>query len=81
MNKEDLILLAVVGGGVFLMARYLAGRTRNSSVPAGPANTYGATEVMRDSGWIYYSDGTAVGPDGRYYFQGQQVYDPRGMYK
>lgn len=27
-------------------------------------------------GWRYFSDGTAIGPDGNYYYQGQQIYDP-----
>lgn len=31
-------------------------------------------------GWKYYSDGTAVSPDGVYYFQGNQVYDPLDQY-
>ena len=28
------------------------------------------------NGWRYFSDGTSIGPDGVYYYQGQQVYDP-----
>ena len=27
-------------------------------------------------GYKYYSDGTAISPDGKYFFQGQMVYDP-----
>lgn len=27
-------------------------------------------------GWKYYTDGTAISPDGKYYFQGEEVYDP-----
>ena len=27
-------------------------------------------------GWKYYSDGTSIGPDGKYYHKGQQIYDP-----
>jgi hypothetical protein len=80
MKKEDLFLLAVFAGGVFIMARYLVERTRGT--PLGPSpNNYGATEIMRDNGWVYYTDGTSIGPDGRYYSGSELVYDPRGMYK
>lgn len=80
MNKENMILLAVVAASVFGLARYLVGRTRGSA-PAG--NVYGAQEVPLavENGWKYYTDGTAIGPDGRYYYQGAEVYNPAGMYK
>ncbi|HEX8611936.1 MAG TPA: hypothetical protein VF800_11675 [Telluria sp.] len=80
MKNEDLFLLALFGGGMFVMARYLGNKTRNSAPPPSGA-TYGATEIMRDNGWVYYTDGTSIGPDGRYYQGSDLVYDPRGMYK
>ena len=27
-------------------------------------------------GWKYYSDGTSISPEGKYYYQGSEVYDP-----
>jgi hypothetical protein len=27
-------------------------------------------------GWTYYSDGTAISPEGVYYYEGEEVYDP-----
>lgn len=27
-------------------------------------------------GWKYYDDGTSIGPDGAYYFQGKKVWSP-----
>lgn len=27
-------------------------------------------------GWKYYSDGTSISPEGKYYYQGKEVYDP-----
>lgn len=27
-------------------------------------------------GWKYYTDGTSISPEGKYYYQGDQVYDP-----
>lgn len=45
--------------------------------------TYGTTEIPNDDlpgqpgyGWTYYSDGTAIGPDGSYYFNGLPVWSP-----
>lgn len=29
-------------------------------------------------GWKYYSDGTAISPDGEYYYQGEEVWSPSG---
>ena len=29
-------------------------------------------------GWEYFSDGTAISPDGKYYYQGKLAYDPSG---
>ena len=53
---------------------------------SGP-NAQGVTEVTNTAGegdpgygWKYYSDGTAISPDGVYYFQGNQVYDPLDQY-
>ncbi len=81
MKNEDLIILGVSGLAVFLLARYLVSKTGNPARSTTPPNNYNTTEIMRDNGWVYYSDGTVIGPDGKYYYQGQQVYDPRGMYK
>lgn len=78
MKDEDLILLGLVAVSVFAVFKMFPKRAAAAPAPAG--NTYGATEIMRDNGWTYYSDGTAIGPDGRYYYQGAEVYNPRGMY-
>ncbi len=32
-----------------------------------------STLIQETDGWKYYSDGTAIGPDGTYYFQGKAV--------
>lgn len=86
MKKEDLILLGAVAVGVFVMARYLAGRTSGTgtSEPATNTGIVGpnyATEIMRNNGWSYYTDGTSIDPDGRYYKGSTLVYDPKGMFQ
>jgi len=54
-----------------------------------PANTAPVSEVMAPTGgdwtgpgqgWQYFTDGTAISPDGVYYYQGREVYNPRGMF-
>lgn len=35
-----------------------------------------ATSGSPGYGWKYYSDGTAISPEGKYYYQGSEVYDP-----
>ncbi|MFZ3221285.1 MAG: hypothetical protein WA174_14705 [Rhodoferax sp.] len=46
-------------------------------------NTYEITNTATPGqtgwGWKYYSDGTSIGPDGRYYSGGSEVYNPSGM--
>lgn len=34
-----------------------------------------AKEIGSDKGWRYFSDGTAISPDGKYYKNGEMVYD------
>ena len=35
------------------------------------------TNLITDyNGWSYYDNGTAISPDGSYYFEGQQVWSP-----
>lgn len=89
MKKENLILLAALGVGVFAISRYLQSRTRNAPMPA-PRNsgvvapnpdTAWVSEITRSDGWTYYTDGTVIGPSGEYYNKGTLVYDPRGMYQ
>jgi hypothetical protein len=37
-----------------------------------------AKEGQTGYGWQYFSDGTAISPDGKYYYQGKLAYDPSG---
>lgn len=85
MKKEDIVLLLAVAAGVFVAARYLAGRTNGKGAPPSPnTGVVGpnySQEIMRNNGWSYYTDGTSIDPNGRYYKGSDLVYDPQGMYK
>lgn len=82
MKKEDMFMLVGVAAVVFFGARYLAGRTKNPTAKnTGIVPPVWVSEVARADGWTYYSDGTSIGPDGKYYKGSDQVYDPAGMYQ
>ena len=65
----------VTGGGG---GSYTGGGSEESVFD--PASIYEITNTATTPGdagygWKYYSDGTSIAPDGKYYFQGEMVYD------
>lgn len=81
MKQTDLIVLALAGVAVYMIVRSQKGGT------TAPAAGGGATAVDRfvdeifnaggtpfNNGWRYYENGTAIDPQGNYYFQGQLVW-------
>lgn len=82
MTKNDLILFGMLAAGTMILLPMMAKKAKAapSSTGGTSGNQYGATEIMRDNGYSYFTDGTVIDPDGRYYYQGTMVYDPRGMY-
>ena len=42
-------------------------------------NTAGTTLVSSNGGWQNFSDGTSIGPDGTYYFDGKAITGPGGV--
>ena len=85
MKQEDLILLAMLGAAALVLPKLFGAKPAQAATP--PRGTSSSTlqpwvyEVARDNGWVYYSDGTAISPDGKYYKQGDLVYSPEGMYQ
>lgn len=91
MKTDTIIILAAAGFGLYAIANMVkpagaAIRPPTGSGTAGALNNYGnapVTEITNTAlpgqngwGWTYYSDGTAIDPQGRYYFQGQLVWTP-----
>jgi hypothetical protein len=72
VTNNALVALALLGIGVsYLMSK----KTKASFVqPDGAAEI----KVAQSNGWRYFTDGTAISPEGLYYFQGSQVWAPAG---
>ena len=83
MKSDTVIILAAAAAGLFFVARLAKRATGGGTVlnqanrTAAIANT--ALPGQEGWGWQYFSDGTAIGPDGRYYLNGTEVYNPAGM--
>lgn len=88
MKTDTLIILAAAVGGVYAVYK-LTARARSGGGTAGTLNNNGnvnatvAAAVYNSAlpgqegwGWQYYSDGTAIGPDGSYYLNGTKVWSP-----
>lgn len=81
--KSDALIVLAVAGAVMLwsLSRKKAVPVLGGVVPqngaqsGSPDVTWGTgTQLIRIwEGWHYYSDGTVIGPDGEYYYQGQAV--------
>ncbi|MBC3878773.1 hypothetical protein H8K38_13245 [Undibacterium sp. FT79W] len=73
MDSKDIILLGlVVGAGVILARKLLPAGAKNSA-----ANSQYVGEIVTNgeqNGWRYFDNGTAIAPNGDYYFQGTLVY-------
>jgi hypothetical protein len=83
MKNEDLILLAAMALGVFVVIPAMLKKSTAKPGGTDPASSsiYATREIMRADGWTYYTDGTSIDPNGRYYKGSDLVYDPRGMYQ
>jgi hypothetical protein len=67
--------VAQFGGGLLdqlkksLGSDFSVSEVANTSVPGDASGAYG---------WKYYDDGTAISPNGEYYYQGDLVWSPSG---
>lgn len=71
MSAKDLIIFAGVAVAAFMLLKRKDGKsawTTEINNPALPGQI--------GYGWRYFSDGTAIGPDGTYYRKGEAIYSP-----
>lgn len=89
MKQTDLIVLALAGVAVYMIVRSQKGGATPGTQPlAGGAAVNWADALVNEifsssgtpfsNGWRYFDNGTAISPNGDYYFQGQLVYRAGG---
>ena len=79
MKKQDLFLMLATAAGLWLALKAVTAKAGPRAPAISKAGQQYTSIVAEDSGWKYYSDGTAIGPDGDYYSMGKKVYDA-GVY-
>lgn len=70
MNENILLLLAGVAAVLML------GKKKASTGGSAPWVAPQAIPVSVPNGWQYFTDGTAISPEGVYYYKGEQVWAP-----
>ena len=87
VGREDVLQQAAggIGGALDLITKAKAAGLDSSTIGNLLKNfgSPGTTQIENTAqpgeeayGWQYFSDGTAISPDGTYYYQGEQVYTP-----
>ena len=88
MKNDNLILIAAAGVALFVVAKVagkgFAGMGKKSApsvTGADRVNAINNTALPGQPGWgwQYFTDGTSIGPDGKYYSGSTEVYNPAGM--
>lgn len=77
MNQNDILLIAAVAAAVYLLARNNSSNTIKNLGAAinGVSEIFtGAKQGEPGYGWRYFSDGTSMSPDGKYYLNGNYVW-------
>ena len=88
MKTDTIVIIAVAAAGLFFISRVANANSAGAGTgtilnQSNKVNAIGNTALPGQAGWgwSYFTDGTAIGPDGKYYFQGTEVYDPKGYLK
>jgi hypothetical protein len=86
MKTADLLTIAAGAVLTFVAWQAVKGRVAHAATapggitPAAQSQAGWATELFQNNGaafsggWRYFNDGTAIAPNGDYYFDGQKVY-------
>ncbi len=76
MKQTEMIALALAGIAVYMIVK---AKPKTAGTSTGSASNFvkeifGADGKAFDNGWRYYDNGTAIDPNGDYYYQGQKVW-------
>lgn len=75
MNAKDFLLIGAAAFAAYLLlAKKSAPTVATGSGGAQPAAGAKLTQVY--AGWQYFSDGTSISPDGRYFLGDTLIYTP-----
>lgn len=89
LKNDNLFLIGAAAVGVFLIYgifnKRVQAQTRSTSNAGGAPwrNDQGYAQkidIAVDNGWQYFTDGTAIDPNGRYYHNNILVYDPANIF-
>lgn len=75
MKTSELLMLAAAAAVLAVIVKKVMGNKPFVMPAAAQEIHYG-----EPNGWRYWTDGTAISPDGVYYLNGSEVYNPAGMY-
>lgn len=85
MKNQDMIILAVGALAVWwLWNKYGKQDNSNTVINVGKPDQYGISEIFSGAklgdvayGWRYFTDGTAISPNGTYYHNGMPIWTPQ----
>lgn len=85
MKSTNLIVLGLAGLAVYMIVKktpgglkgMLPGTGNGQGATAPTTEVFNASGLPWDNGWRYYSDGTAIDPQGRYYKNGSLIWSPQ----
>lgn len=80
MKKDDLVLMIGAAVGVFIIAKFMMNKASAKPTQGIAVGENYASLITQNNGWQYFTDGTAIGPNGDYYKNGQLIYTAQGMY-
>ena len=89
MKTDTIVIAAAAALGLWFVSRVASGKPltmANTSPSPTSTGAARATAIPNPAlpgqsgwGWQYFTDGTSIGPDGRYYQGGAEVYNPLGI--
>lgn len=78
ISQADLFLMLGTAAALWMILKTVKAKAATPAPQISKEGQQYTSIVAQDNGWQYFSDGTAIGPDGAYYYQGKKVYGGAG---